>query len=114
MNIPKTKTIAIYELTCVVEPEYSQAELDKVAKELEAVITKNKGKLKTTESWGKKDLAYLLKKAGKSYRQANFLHFVFELDSAHATQLKDEINIVDVIIRYLLVKQEAEKTAAKS
>jgi ribosomal protein S6 len=51
-------------------------------------------------------LAYTIKKEGKQYNEAVYLHFVFEATADQATNIKQAMNIVDEVIRYLLVKQE--------
>jgi small subunit ribosomal protein S6 len=106
MKIPSEKRTRSYELTCLVQTEYTQSELDEIKSKLQETIKKNGGKIKETENWGKKELAYTIKKEGKQYNEAVYLHFVFKADANQAADIKQAMNIVDEVIRYLLVKKE--------
>ena len=106
MKIPEEKRVRTYELTCLVSPEHTQEELDKIKLNIAKVITSGKGKVSDTQEWGKKDLAYTIKTAGKSHTQAHFYHFVFEAEAEHSTAIKDTINISEEVIRYLLIVRE--------
>ncbi len=106
MKIPEEKRIRIYELTCLVSVEHTKEELDSIKEVVSNVITNSSGKIKEIEEWGKKDLAYTIKTGGKSFDQALYFHFVFEAEADNATAIKDNINITENIIRYLLVVRE--------
>ncbi len=106
MKIPPKDTNRTYELTCLITSEYTKAELDDIKSKLQKTIEKNKGKVQEIDEWGKKELAYTIKKEGKSYDEAFFLHFVLEVDAEQATSIKEAMNIEDEVIRYLLVRRE--------
>ena len=106
MKIDQETITRLYELTCLVATEYTQAELDKIKQKISDVVTKNGGEVKEVEDWGKKEMAYTIRKEGKQYREARYLHFVFESDATQVTQTKEAMNITDEIIRYLLIKSE--------
>lgn len=106
MKIPPKDTNRTYELTCLIASEYTQSELDDIKSKLQKTIEKNKGKVQEIDEWGKKELAYTIKKEGKKYDEAFFLHFVLEADAEQASLIKESMNIEDEIIRYLLVRQE--------
>ena len=106
MQIPEEKRVRNYELTCLVSAEHTQEELDKIKEKIAGVISSGKGKIADTQDWGKKELAYTIKTAGKRHSHAQYYHFVFEAEAEHATAIKDTINITEEIIRYLLVVQE--------
>lgn len=106
MKIPEEKRIRSYELTCLVSAEYTQEELGKIKDGIGKVIAKGGGKISESIEWGKREMAYTIKKAGKRYDQANYLHFVFEAEADQATVIKDAINITENVIRYLLVVQD--------
>ncbi len=54
MKIAQETITRLYELTCLVATEYTQAELDKINQKLSDVVTKNGGEVKEVEDWGKK------------------------------------------------------------
>jgi small subunit ribosomal protein S6 len=103
MKIAEEKRIRTYELTCLADAEYSQDELTELKKKVTQVITKAQGKVTREEDWGKKEMAYMIKKAGKRYSQAHYFHLVFEAEAKQATVIKEAMNIVEDVIRYLLV-----------
>ncbi|KUK79299.1 MAG: 30S ribosomal protein S6 [Microgenomates bacterium 39_7] len=106
MKIPAEKRVRTYELTYLVSPETTQEELTKIKARVTEIITNAKGEIKETEDWGKKEMAYTIKKAGKRFDQANYVHVVFEAEADQATIVKDNVNLEDEIIRYLLVVRE--------
>ncbi|HQM16172.1 MAG TPA: 30S ribosomal protein S6 [Candidatus Woesebacteria bacterium] len=106
MKIPADIRNRQYELTCLVGPDYTQDELTQVKESLVKVISSHGGEVKDTQDWGKRELAYSIKKAGKKYSQAHYLHFQFEADASQATNIKETINITEQVIRFLLVNQE--------
>lgn len=106
MKIPAETRNRSYELTCLVSPDYTQEELAKVNESITQVITNHGGEITETQDWGKRELAYTLKKAGKKYDQACYLHFQFKAEASQATVIKETINITEQVIRFLLVNQE--------
>ncbi len=106
MKIPAKDKSRTYELTCLVPAEYTKSELDDIKSNLQKVIEKNGGETKETEEWGKKELAYTIKKEGKHHDEALYLHFIIEADADQASSIKEAMNIQDEVIRYLLIKQE--------
>lgn len=106
MNIPEEKRVRIYELTCLVPAEHTQEELEAIKTKLASVIENAQGKIKETEEWGKRELAYVIKTAGKKHLEANYLHFVFEAEADQANAIRDTLNITDEVIRHLLVIQD--------
>ena len=106
MKIPTEKRVRTYELTCLVEAELTQDELTVAKDELSKIITSAGGKIKDTQEWGKRELAYTISKAGKKYTQANYLHYIFEAEAEQVAAVNDAANISESIIRHLLVVQE--------
>ncbi len=106
MKIPPKVSNRSYELTCLLNPDYSQDELKEVSEIIQEVIADNGGEVQETEEWGKKDLAYKIKNEGRKYQQAHYLHFIFEAAASQATDIKEAVNMNENIIRYLLVQQE--------
>ncbi len=106
MKIPSEKKQGTYELTCLIPAEYTKSELEDLQAKIEELIVKNDGEVEEIEDWGKKDLAYTIKKEGKNYDEAVYLHFIFESETKSVDQIKKAINLVEEIIRYLIVKQD--------
>lgn len=106
MKIPAQARNRVYELTCLVDPDLTQKDLDETSKLIQDLVAKKGGEIKEVEPWGKKELAYTIKKTGKKYQLANFLHFIFSAEANQASEIKESMDITEPVIRYLLVQQE--------
>ena len=60
-------------------------------------------KVKALDEWGKKRLAYEIQKMKEAYYY--FIHF--ESETTTPGEIEERIRIMDGVIRYLCVKQEA-------
>ena len=99
-----------YELTVVIHPDH-EANKDKVMEKLRDLVKSTAGVIKKEDEWGKKKLAYPIKK------QAFGLYVLFDVELPPAALLKisNTLNITDEVMRYLLVKtddKERSKVAA--
>ncbi len=90
-----------YELTVVIHPDH-EANKDKVMESLRDLVKGNGGVIKKEDEWGKKKLAYPIKK------QAFGLYVLFDVELPPAAPLKisNTLNITDEVMRYLLVKTD--------
>jgi small subunit ribosomal protein S6 len=90
--------VAKYELTLVFgtspKSKAGEANLEKIKKTLADL-----GKITKEEDWGKKDLAYPIKKATTGY----YYWFLLEADRKKIGRLDNILKLNDNIIRYLLV-----------
>ena len=91
-----------YELTLVLPGGATSAKKKSVSEKIEKLVKAGDGKIKSTDEWGKIDLAYTIKKE----TQGEFIHLILELDGAGAKNLKDKLRLESGIIRYLLVRNE--------
>ena len=92
-----------YELVVVVsaklEEEERAAEIEKVSN----LVTRFGGNVTEVEEWGKKKLAYEIQKMKEGFYY--FIHF--ESETTTPGEIEQRIRIMDGVIRYLCVKQEA-------
>ena len=92
-----------YELCVVVSAKLeddARAELIDRVKEL---ITRFEGTVTDVDDWGKKRLAYEIEKMHEGFYY--FVHFESEPDTP--AQLEARLRIMDGVIRYLCVRQDA-------
>ena len=92
-----------YELALVlsakVEDEVREATLEKA----KGYITRYNGTITEVEEWGKKRLAYEIKKMHEG-----FYYFIqFEADAACPAEVERHVRIMDNVLRYLVVSKEA-------
>lgn len=111
MKIPAIDKTRQYELTFLVPGDFTDGEYVKVKEDVTALIEKNKGKVDFQEDWGKKSLAYKLKRKGKLYTEAMYAHLVFSINAGKSTEIEKALLLNQDIMRHLLVLASDEKTA---
>ena len=92
-----------YELAVVVNAKIEDDERAQVIEKVNALITRFGGNVTDIDEWGKKRLAYEIQKMKEAYYY--FIHF--ESDSVCPNEVEKRIRIMDNVLRYLCVKQEA-------
>lgn len=101
-----------YELTVLIHPDL-EADLEKSLKKIRDLITSNGGEVVSEDNWGKKRLAYAVKKEDF----AIYVSFDVKLPSDAPIKISQTLNITDEALRYLLVKiddkERAKRAAAK-
>lgn len=113
--VTETKT-NVYELTYLVSAGYTDSELKKVQDDIQTAVKKYKGEILSEVVWGKKPLAYSLRKAGKTYDEAYYVHMRVNVASDKAPELERDVYLHTAIIRHLFVvgtEEQKEETVVK-
>ena len=92
-----------YELAVVVNAKLEDEERAGVLERVKEYITRFGGTVIDVDDWGKRKLAYEIQKMNEGYYY--FVHF--EADAACPGQLEQSMRIMDNVIRYLCVRQDA-------
>ncbi len=92
-----------YELTYLVGSGYTTAELNSIQDAVVALVGKSGGEILETQDWGKKALAYKIKKDGKAHEEAVFTHLVIRLEADKVAALNKSVDFKREILRSLLV-----------
>lgn len=87
-----------YELTVLVHPDL-EANLDLPLKKVREIVTSNGGKITSEDVWGKKKLAYRIKREDF----AVYVYFDVNLPADAPLKISNTLNITDEVLRYLLV-----------
>lgn len=89
-----------YELTFIISAELTGAKEKKVLDNIEKTIETLGGKLGKKDEWGKKRLAYPIKKKTEG------VYFLFDLSlpSSKVASLDRELEINEDVLRHLIVK----------
>jgi small subunit ribosomal protein S6 len=103
-----TKT-KVYELTYLAPGSLTDSELTKVQETVQGLVKKHKGSISSETSWGKKPLAYRIKRAGKTHTEAHYLHLVLEFPTEEAIAFEREIYLDNDLIRHLFVEAKTEE-----
>ena len=92
-----------YELALVVSAKLEDEARDAVVEKAKSYITRYNGVITEVEEWGKKKLAYDIQKMSDG-----FYYFIqFEADATAPAEIERHVRIMENVIRYLCVRQEA-------
>ena len=92
-----------YELALVLSAKIEDEERAAMVEKVQAMITTAGAAITNVDEWGKKQLAYEIQKMKEGYYY--FIHF--ESDAMTPGEIEQRIRIMDNVLRYLCVKQEA-------
>ena len=84
-----------YELAVVVSAKIEDDERAQVIEKVKALVERFGGQISDVDEWGKKRLAYEIQKMKEAYYY--FIHF----------EIEQRIRIMDNVIRFLCVRQDA-------
>ena len=92
-----------YELAVVLNVKLEDEERAAAIEKITNYITRFAGTVTNIDEWGKKRLAYEIQKM-----KEGFYYFIqFDGDSTTPNELESRIRIMEPVIRYLCVRQEA-------
>ncbi len=91
-----------YEAMFIVSPEVSEQKAEEAVKELSQPITQDGGKVEAPKFFGKRKLAYRIKKKDEG------LYYIleFEAEPKTVTKLDGIYNLKDFLIRYLITAKD--------
>ena len=93
-----------YELAVVVSAKIEDEERAAAVDKCKALIERFGGTITNVDDWGKKRLAYEIQKM-----REGFYYFIqFEAESSAPAEIESRIRIMDNVLRYLVVKNEAK------
>lgn len=90
-----------YEITVLYDPSL-EVDLGKAEEQITKIFTTNNGKVIDRETWGKRKLAYAIKKQ----EYAIYVIYTVELSGPDVAKVETTLNITNEIIRYLIVKPD--------
>ena len=89
-----------YETTFIINPEATTASIEQITGRITDTIDKLDGKLLRAENWGKKRLAYPVRKNHKGYYL--YLKYLGYSDLVH--EIERNLRMLEPVIKYLTVK----------
>ena len=92
-----------YELCFVVNAKIEDEERANAVAKVKALIERFGGAIANVDEWGKKKLADEIQKMKEGY----YYFIQFEAETSAPKEIESRIRIMDNVIRYLIVKQEA-------
>jgi small subunit ribosomal protein S6 len=92
--------MALYEHIFLARQDLSQAQVDALAATATEIVEANEGKVKKTETWGLKSLAYKIERN----RKAHFVMLNIEGPGSVVAELERQTRINEDIIRYMTIR----------
>ena len=92
-----------YELALVVNAKIEEDDRVATVEKVKEYITRFGGTITNVDEWGKKRLAYEIQKM-----REGFYYFIqFDADETVPGELEQNIRIMETVIRYLCIRQDA-------
>ncbi len=92
-----------YELCFVVKANIEDEERAAALERATSLIARFGGTVSNIDEWGKKKLAYEIQKMREGY----YYFIQFEAPTSAPAEIESRVRIMDSVLRYLIVKQEA-------
>jgi small subunit ribosomal protein S6 len=89
-----------YEVVFVAAPTLTSEELDGFISHAQNVVESKNGKVVKVDNWGKKSLAYKIKK----FREGYYVVLSIEGDGSAIAELERRFRVTDYIIRFISVR----------
>ncbi|MFZ5478050.1 MAG: 30S ribosomal protein S6 [Myxococcota bacterium] len=91
-----------YETIYVARPDLTDDVMQKITARYEQVVTDNKGTLLVSEDWGKRKLAYLIRK----HQRGHYIYLNYVGPSSIVAEMERNLGLEDDLLRFLTVKLE--------
>lgn len=94
-----------YDLIFICRPDTPEPEIDKIIATVEHAATEKGGKVESTEKWGRRRMAYVVKRLREGY----YVYMVVR--STHSEVIKElerRLKVADAVIKYLTVRLDEE------
>ncbi len=91
-----------YEGVFILDPDLSADASKALVTQIQDLVTKNGGRIDGLQDWGKKRLAYEVKKK----QDGVYIILNFQLDSMSAKKLDQSLRLNDSIMRFLMVNKD--------
>jgi small subunit ribosomal protein S6 len=95
-----------YEIAVLYHPDL-EIDIEKGATRVEKIIADNGGKITNTDNWGKRKLAYAIKRN----EHAVYVFYAAELPAEAVRKIEAQLNITDEVLRFLIVRPDFKKIA---
>jgi small subunit ribosomal protein S6 len=98
--------MAQYEIAILYHPDL-EVDLTKAEEKVTKLFTANGGTVVATDNWGKRKLAYTIKKQ----EHAVYVFYTVDLPGESVQKIESTLNITDEVVRYLITKPDLKAIA---
>lgn len=95
-----------YEVAVLFDPQL-EIDLSKATAKIEKLISDAKGKITKTDNWGKRKLAYPIKKQD----HAVYVFYSVQMPAESVAKVDTTLNITDEVIRHLITRPDLKAIA---
>jgi len=95
-----------YEIAVLYDPGL-EIDLEKATTRVEKIFTDNGATITNTDNWGKRKLAYPIKK----HDMAIYVFYTVDMPGANVAKLESILNITDEVIRFLITRPDLKAIA---
>jgi small subunit ribosomal protein S6 len=100
----------VYEILFIVDPNLGEPEVDALAAQIQGYVEKEGGRIQKVEKWGKKRLAYPVRK----HREGSYVLIVAEGTGEIIKEIERRIRVTDGVVRYLSVRVDEDLRKAET
>lgn len=93
-----------YEGVFILNPDLASDTAKGVVGQIQELITKNGGRVDGLQEWGKRRLAYRIKKK----QEGHYIILNFQVESDKTIKIEQTIRLNDNVLRYLLVRKNGQ------
>jgi small subunit ribosomal protein S6 len=95
-----------YEIAVLYHPDL-EIDLEKATSRIEKIFTDNGGKIVNADNWGKRKLAYPIKKN----EHAVYVFYTVEFPAENVRKVEAVMNITDEVIRFMITRPDLKAIA---
>jgi small subunit ribosomal protein S6 len=93
-----------YELALIIHPDLEEAAFKEMLDKVQEWIKSAGGKVLKADVWGKKKLAYEIRKQ----TEGQYVFFETEMPPAFCSELERNLGLAESVMRYMIIASEAE------
>jgi small subunit ribosomal protein S6 len=94
-----------YEVMFIVRPDVEDADLDKLIAGFEHTVTNGGGTVRSTEKWGRRRLAYTVRK----FNDGNYILMTIDADGQLVHELERRLRVSEPVIKFITVRMDEEQ-----
>ena len=94
-----------YEVMYIVRPDAEDADVDKLIAGFEHTVTNGGGTVRSTEKWGRRRLAYTVRK----FNDGNYILMTIDADGAVVHELERRLRVSEPVIKFITVRMDEEQ-----
>jgi small subunit ribosomal protein S6 len=91
-----------YELVCIVHPDLDEAGFNGIVDKVKGWVVEANGIVDKVEVWGRKRLAYSIKK----HREGQYVLFNLSLEPVSTATMEQNLRFLEPVIRYMITAVE--------